>query len=213
MDQIAAVRQWWSTYSPQAPVRPWAIIHGAALDLRDNENPLVSQLRSAGVRMTSVLDVDAAADEGADLILLLDYRPDLCHTIAVVSDVTGEDFVELVGELEDIKWMDLVSQIRDLRALGRRRGRQEMLHEQLTQTVAALERAQQRKIAVVLGGLTEVAAALLVDGSWQAAHDGAIPAHRSALRHLRLAPLINSGSQDPVAAGLGFSALLSMLRM
>ena len=194
-------------------MRPWAVIHGSPVDLRDETVALVRQLKAANVVLSSVVDVDAAVDAGADIVLMFDPHPDVARCIAIIATRTDSDFIDLIGSLPDLAWMECAAAARDHVAQARRGLVHDLLDARLLATIAFLERAHKRGTAVVLGGLTEVTAALFVQGQWQAAHASAAPAQKVALEKLGISPMLASGSNDPAAAALGFTSILAALQM
>lgn len=210
MSQLLRLRSWWTQFAVVPPQQPYALVRGLSTE---DYQAFTYQLEPASVQVRAGVDLTAASDAGADIALLLDASPDVARCVAVVAHVCGEDFVDLMPNGPDVEWMQQAILVRDYLTIVRRNGLEDLVTGSLKDAVLALQQSKDSNIAVVLGGLTELTAALLVEGPWQCAHEGGSLAHRHAMAHLGLTPLVTTGTDDAKAAALGFSVLLSALQI
>ena len=170
---------------------------------------------------------DEEVDGGADLLIPGDLGVAGTTVAAVlVAALTDAEPVKVIGRgsgIDDRTWMRKVVAIRD----GLRRARPftgdpvALLAVAGGADVAAmtgfLVQAAVRRTPVLLDGVLSAAAALVGSAAapaatawWAAAHRSAEPAHRIALDHLSLTPVLDLGIR--AGAGAGALTLLPLLR-
>lgn len=171
---------------------------------------------------------DEEIDAGADLLIAGDMGiGNTTPATALIATLTGTEPVAAIGRgtgVDDAGWSRKLAAVRDtmrrIRPVAKRQP-VELLRIGGGADIAAiagfLARAAARRTPVILDGMVVTAAALvaedLADGAkawWVAGHRSSEPAHRLALRHLRLEPLLDLDMRLGEASGA--LAALPLLR-
>ncbi len=171
---------------------------------------------------------DEEIDAGADLLIAGDMGiGNTTPATALIATLTGTEPVAAIGRgtgVDDAGWSRKLAAIRDTMRRTRPVAKQQpvaLLRVGGGADIAAitgfLARAAARRTPVILDGTVVTAAALiaedLADGAkawWVAGHRSTEPAHRLALRHLHLEPLLELDMRLGEASGA--LAALPLLR-
>lgn len=170
---------------------------------------------------------DEEIDSGADLLIVGDMGiGNTTPATVLIASLTKTEPVAAIGRgtgIDDHAWMRKVTAIRD----GMRRARPVVRDPlKLLQTVAGadiaamagfLAQAALRRTPVILDGVVVTAAAMVAEDLaagarewWVAGHRSTEPAHRLALQHLQLEPIIDFSMR--LGEGSGAAVALPILR-